>query len=73
MSIMDASLPEARWSGPTDSLYDIHYNRFEVWVNDLYERDEYRDIGFYGDFSEALESDLLFDAYMDEYNRSREP
>ncbi len=73
MSIMDARLPEARWAGPTDSLYDTHYNRFELWVNDLYERDEYRDLGFYGDFDEALQSDWLFDVYLDDYNRSREP
>ena len=73
MNIMDAALPEARWAGPTDSLYDIHHNRFELWVNDLYERDEYRDLGFYGDFDSALESEFLFDIYMDDYQRSREP
>lgn len=71
-NIMDAPLPEARWAGPEDSLFDKHYNRFELWVNDLFERDEYRDLGFYGDFDSALESDFLFDIYMDEYNRSGE-
>jgi len=73
MDMMSAQLPEARWAGPTDSLYDRHYAGFELWVNDLYERDEYRDLGFYGDFDEALQSDFLFDVYMDEHNRSREP
>ena len=73
MNIMDAPLPEARWAGPEDSDWDRHFASFELWVNDLYERDEYRDLGFYGDFDEALQSDFLFDVYMDEHNRSREP
>lgn len=72
-NIFDAMVPSARWAGPEDSLFDKHYSEFELWVNDLFERDEYRDLGFYGDFGSALESDFLFDIYMDEFNRSREP
>lgn len=68
-----SALPEARWAGPEDTPRDLHDSRFEIWVNDLYERDEYRDLGFYEDFDVALQSDWLFNIYMDEYNRSREP
>lgn len=68
-----SALPEARWAGPEDTPRDLHDSRFEIWVNDLYERDEYRDLGFYGEFQDALECDWLFDIYMDEHNRSREP
>jgi hypothetical protein len=73
-NIMDAMVPESRWPEPQDSDWDIHYPQFEMWVNDLFERDEYRDLGFYGDFDSALESELLFGIYMDEYNSlMREP
>ena len=71
-NIMDAPLPEARWAGPEDSDWDRHYNQFELWVNDLYEREEYRDLGFYGDFESALDSEFMFDIFMDEYKRSKE-
>lgn len=70
-NIMDAPLPEARWAGPEDSDWDRHYAGFELWVNDLFERDEYRDLGFYGDFESALESDFLFDIYIENYKRAR--
>jgi len=73
VNITDAPIPEARWAGPSDSMHDLHYNRFELWVNDLYERQEQYDLGFYGDFDEALQSDLLFDVYLDDYRRSQEP
>ena len=72
-NILNAQIPEARWSGPEDTDWDRHYNRFELWVNDLYERQEQYDLGFYGDFDEALGSDWLFDVYLDDYRRSQEP
>jgi hypothetical protein len=67
-----ASIPDARWAGPEDTERDLHYEEFEAWVNDLYERNEYRDFGFYGDFESALDSDFMFDLFMDIVNRSKE-
>jgi hypothetical protein len=66
------SIPAARWAGPEDTDRDLHYEEFELWVNDLYERNDYRDLGFYGDFESALDSDFMFDIFMDEYKRSKD-
>jgi hypothetical protein len=66
-------IPSQRWAPPSDTERDTHSSRYELWVNDLFERDEMHELGFVGDFDEALDSDWLFDIYMDEYNRSREP
>lgn len=69
MSIMDAPLPSQRWSLPGDSLYDKHYNEFELWVNDIYKNSmQYTEYGLTCSYDEALQDDDLFDTFMDERN-----
>ena len=71
-SIYDAPIPEARWAVPVDSEWDIHYNEFEFWVNEHYDKADQSILGHRIPWDEECESDDLFDIFMDELNRSKE-
>ena len=58
-------IPEARWAGPEDSLWDIHYADFERWVDDHYDMATQTILGIPMTWEEAAESDDLLDHYLE--------
>jgi hypothetical protein len=70
-NIWDAQIPAARWAEPEDSDKDIHFSRFELWVNDLFERQEQYELGFLETLTLQWIRTFLFDIYMDDYKRSK--
>lgn len=74
MGILDAQVPSQRWALPSDSLYDKHYNQFELWVNDIYKFNmQYTEYGLTCSYDEALGDDELFQVFMDEKDYERMP
>lgn len=65
MSIADAPIPEQRWALPKDDKWDIHYNMFEVWLDENY--DKATDTVFGMSLEDACESEELLDEYIDMY------
>lgn len=68
MNIMDAQVPSQRWALPTDSLWDIHYDGFEAWVNDHYEMETQTIFTYTMTWEDACESEELFDLYLEDLN-----
>ncbi len=62
-SIFDAPIPEARWSGPEDNKWDIHFNNFELWINDNY--DGKTGLVFGHTLDDAYQSEELLDEFIE--------
>lgn len=63
--IARAEVPSQRWALPTDSDYDIYGDGFETWVNDEYDEDTQTIAGRSMTYDEAMESDILFEMYVE--------
>jgi hypothetical protein len=65
-------IPEAKWAGPVDSEWDIHYNEFELWVNDNYDPKNGSIFGYHISWDDACESEGVFDMFMIQKERERD-
>jgi hypothetical protein len=65
-------IPEQRWALPTDSLWDIHYNEFELWLNDNYNMEDRAIFGYHVSWDDACESEDVFDMFMIQRERARD-
>jgi len=59
------SIPEARWAGPSDTKWDIHFNEYEFWINANY--NEETGLVFGHTLDDAYQSEELLDEFIEQH------